>query len=97
VPALQVLAGIISCELRHLINDTQWLLFVHPASASPTPQAPLIPNLIPSLLLALAGWALVLAARAIVREARRHRLEEEAQVLRQCPELLEIVASGKRH
>jgi hypothetical protein len=55
----------------------------------------LIPNLIPLLLLALAGWALVLAARAIVREARRQRLEEEAQFLRQCPELLEIVASGK--
>jgi type II secretory pathway pseudopilin PulG len=55
----------------------------------------LIPNLIPPLLLALAGLALALAARAIVREVRRQKLEEEAQFLRQCPELLEIVASGK--
>jgi hypothetical protein len=43
-------------------------------------------------LLALGSWALVRTGRAIMRELRRQRLEQEAQILRQCPELLEIVA-----
>jgi hypothetical protein len=54
------------------------------------------PILIVFFLLALAGWGLVRAAQAIRRELQRQRLEEQAQLLRQCPELLEIVATGKR-
>jgi hypothetical protein len=52
--------------------------------------------IIPILPAALAAWALLRAARAIRREVQRQRLEEETQILRQCPELLEIVATGNR-
>jgi hypothetical protein len=49
--------------------------------------------LISAVLVTLFALAVVSAARAVAREARRRRKREQAEVLRKHPELLEIAAS----
>ena len=54
------------------------------------------PTLIYAVVVSLIALILVTAVRAVAGEARRRRHEEQARMLREHPELLEIAQSGLR-